>query len=150
MHSSSKTPPPDGAVELGRGAWVLPSHLSWSFSRSSGPGGQHVNKTSTKATLRVRLDAIRGLDDAARVRLESLAASWLARGEEIVIQADESRSQMDNREAALRRLRAIVTQAATAPKIRRRTKPTRGSKERRLDSKKREGQKKQRRGWREE
>lgn len=148
MLPTPKRPPPDGALPLGRGAWILPSRLAWSFSRSGGPGGQHVNKTSTKATLRVRLDDIAGLDDAARERLHQIAASWLARGKELVIHADESRSQLDNREAALRRLRAIVTQAATPPKIRRKTRPTRASKERRLESKRREGEKKARRGWR--
>lgn len=126
----------------------MPSRLEWSFSRSSGPGGQHVNKTSTKATLRVRLDDLGGLDDGSRERLCSIARSWLAQGTDLVIQADEARSQVDNREAALRRLRAVIVQAATPPKIRRRTKPTRGSKERRLESKKREGEKKSRRNWR--
>lgn len=96
----------------------------------------------------MRLDDLGGLDDAARERLRSIASSWLAQGTDLVIQADESRSQIDNREAALRRLRAVVLQAATPPKIRRRTKPTRGSKERRLESKKRESDKKSRRNWR--
>lgn len=106
-----------------------------------------MNTTSSRATLRVRVDAIGGLDDAARARLMTIASSWLARGEELVIHADESRSQLDNRAAAVRRLRAVVTQAATPPKIRRKTKPTRGSKERRIASKKREGEKKSRRNW---
>ncbi len=147
MNPAPRIPPPPGAIELGRGAWILPSRLQWSFSRSSGPGGQHVNKTSTKATLRVHLDDLGGLDDAARARLRSIASSWLAQDSDLVIQADESRSQIDNRDAALRRLRAVVLQAATPPKVRRRTKPTRGSKERRLQSKKREGEKKSRRRW---
>lgn len=142
--------PPPSAIDLGRGAWIVPSKIHWSFSRAGGPGGQHVNTTSSRATLRVRVDEIGGLDAAAQARLLSIASSWLARGEELVIHADEMRSQLDNREAALRRLRAVVTQAATVPKIRRKTKPTRGSKERRLDSKKREGQKKQRRGWKDD
>jgi len=138
---------PASAIDLGRGAWIAPSRLQWSFSRSGGPGGQHVNKTSTKATLRIHMDDVHGLDDAARARLVDIASSRLTQGDEIVLQADESRSQLDNREAALRRLRAIVIQAATPPKIRRKTKPTRGSKERRLQSKKRDSEKKSRRGW---
>lgn len=138
---------PANAVDLGRGAWVAPSRLRWSFSRSGGPGGQHVNKTSTRATLRVRIDDIGGLDDAARSRLAEIAASWRTRDDELVFHADESRSQLDNREAALRRLRSVVTQAATPPKVRRRTKPTRSSRERRLASKKRASEKKSQRRW---
>lgn len=109
-----------------------------------------MNTTSSRATLRVRIDDIGGLNPAAQSRLISIASSWVARGDQLLIHADEMRSQLDNREAALRRLRAVVTQAATPPKIRRKTKPTRGSKERRLASKKLEGAKKSRRNWKDE
>lgn len=98
----------------------------------------------------MHLDDIGGLNAAARQRLMTLASAWLARGEELVLHADETRSQLDNREAALRRLAEVVTRAATPPKVRRPTKPTRGSKERRLASKKRDGEKKSRRQWRDE
>jgi len=146
----SAPPRPENAIDLGRGAWVAPQRVKWSFSRAGGPGGQHVNTTSSRATLRVPLCEIGGLNAAAMERLKSIGSKWLARGEELVIHADESRSQLDNREAALRRLRAVVTQAATPPKIRRKTRPTRGSKERRIASKKREGEKKSRRNWRDD
>jgi len=143
-------PRPQNAIDLGRGTWVSPGKIHWSFSRAGGPGGQHVNTTSSRATLRVRLDDIGGLNDAARARLVEIASRWLAGADELLVHADEFRSQLGNREAALDRLRAVVVQAATPPKVRRKTKPTRGSKERRIESKKREGVKKSRRQWRPE
>ena len=142
----------DGRLRLGGGASVAPAALEFSFVRGSGPGGQHVNKTSTKAQLRVRLAEIGGLDDAALGRLRALAGSHLVGegADEALLIADHStRSQADNRDACLARLRTLVAMAAKRPKIRRKTKPTRGSVERRIDSKKREGEKKRDRGWRE-
>jgi ribosome-associated protein len=140
-----RTPIPGDAVRLGNGCFVVPAAIDFTFVRGSGPGGQHVNKTSTKAQLRVRLVDIIGLDDAALDRLRTLAGSHLVgeNEDEAILIADHStRSQADNREACLARLQTLVTMAAKRPKIRKPTKPTRGSKERRLDAKKREGEKK--------
>lgn len=140
----------DGRLRLGGGCSVAPGALDFSFVRGSGPGGQHVNKTSTKAQLRVRLADLEGLDDAALARLRALAGSHLVGegADEALLIADHStRSQADNRDACLERLRTIVSMAARRPKVRKPTKPTRGSKERRLDSKKREGDKKRERRW---
>lgn len=108
------------------------------FIRASGPGGQNVNKVATAARLRVRLDAIRGLDEEGLRRLETLAGKRLTVDGELVIRAETHRTQEGNRRAALERLARMVAQAAVCPKIRRATKPTRASKERRLASKARQ------------
>jgi ribosome-associated protein len=105
------------------------------FIRSSGPGGQNVNKVSTAVRLRVRLDAIHGLDEDGLARLEALAGRRLTVEKELVIRAESHRTQEGNRKAALERLAHMVAQAAVRPKPRRATKPTRASKERRLASK---------------
>ena len=140
-----------GLLRLGGGCFVAPGALDFSFVRGSGPGGQHVNKTSTKAQLRVLLAEIVGLDDAGVARLRGIAGSHVVGegADEALLLSDHStRSQADNREACLTRLKTLVSMAAKRPKVRKKTKPTRGSKERRLDAKKREGDKKKERGWR--
>jgi ribosome-associated protein len=108
------------------------------FIRSSGPGGQNVNKVATAVRLRVRLDAIRGLDDDGLKRLELLAGKRLTVDGELIIRAESHRTQDANRRAALERLTHMVAQAAVRPKTRRATKPSRASKERRLASKARQ------------
>ena len=108
-----------------------------------------MNKVNTRADLHLAVDAIRNLSPFARDRLLSMAGSHLVRGEggsgSLHFTADEHRSQFENREACLERLKALLIAAATIPKARKKTKPTRGSKMRRIDEKKREGEKKRRR-----
>lgn len=125
----------------------MPEDLKWSFARSGGPGGQNVNKVSTKAEVRVTISNLRrfGHDDLQRLR--TTAGRFITSGGEIVITADETRSQADNRERCLSRLKSIVTAATTRPKVRKKTKPSRGSKERRLKAKRVSSEKKQRRNW---
>jgi ribosome-associated protein len=144
---------PADAIDLGRtpgrGPWAPKSAVVFTFSRSSGPGGQNVNKVNTRADLHLAIDAIRSLSPFARDRLLAMAGSHLVRGEggsgSLHFTADEHRSQFENREACLERLRALLIAATTIPKVRKKTKPTRGSKMRRIDEKKREGEKKRRR-----
>lgn len=147
---SSDRPSPGNRVRLGGGASVAPESLDFTFVRGGGPGGQHVNKTSTKAVLRVLLAAIDGLNDAAFARLRAIAGSHVVgegADEALLITDHSTRSQADNREACLARLKTLVSMAAKRPKVRKKTKPTRGSVERRIESKKREGEKKRDRGW---
>ena len=134
MSSSSG---PDGGVELGPGVRADPAALRFAFSRSGGPGGQAVNKLSTRAELRVAVEAIEGLPPPAGVRLRALAGQRLTRGDELIFTASGSRSQLDNKRACLDRLRALVAEALLVPKERKPTRPSRSSVERRLEDKRR-------------
>lgn len=131
-----------GRIRLGAGVFVPESALSFRAVRSSGPGGQNVNKRSTKVELRVRVDDL-GLNEDARRRLQRLAGSRLTADGELILTSEGERSQRRNREEALARLRELVVRACTRPKKRVATKPTRGSRERRLQSKRERGEKKE-------
>lgn len=105
------------------------------FVRASGPGGQHVNKTSVAVELRFDARRSPSLPDDVSVRLQQLAGSRLTSDGVIVIHADSRRSQQMNREEARERLLAMIRQAAAIPKRRRPTRPTLASKTRRLEGK---------------
>ena len=134
-----------GPLELAPDVWIAAAEVRFTFSRSGGPGGQAVNKLSTRAELRVAVDSIEGLSQQVRTRLRALAGRRLTQGDEIVIVAESERSQLDNRRAAVDRLRALVADALAIPKPRRPTRPTRGAVEKRLDAKRRTGVRKQQR-----
>ena len=128
---------------------VIPDEeLEWKFIRSSGPGGQNVNKVSSAVQLRFLLPLNNNLSAAVRNRLRRLAGQKLIDDGSILIQARSERSQERNRQEALGRLGALIQAALIEPKIRKKTKPTRASKERRIDSKKRRGSTKRERGGR--
>ena len=129
--------PHDAGTELAPGVWVAATALRFQFARSGGPGGQNVNKLNTKAELWVPIAALRGLSNDALERLLLLAGKRLTREGEIHIAAETSRSQAANRAAVLERLRQLLLQAQRRPIPRRKTRPTHGSKQRRLEAKKR-------------
>ena len=137
--------PDGGALRLGGGAMVRSDAIAFKFVRSSGPGGQNVNKVSTAAELRVAITAIEGLDERAIERLRDLAGRRINAAGELVLRAETSRSQRENREICLEKLKQLVSAAAKRPKVRRPTKPTRGSKQRRLEEKTQRGEIKKRR-----
>ncbi len=126
---------PIGAVDLADGVWAARRDLRYSFSRSSGPGGQAVNKLATKAELRVEVGRIVGLSGAARQRLRTLAGRRLTRDDELVLVATGTRSQLENKRACLARLRALVADARKVPRKRKPTRPSRAAKEKRLTQK---------------
>lgn len=136
-------------IELAPGVGVPVSGLRFQFARSSGPGGQNVNKLNTKAELWVGVGAIAGLSDRARSRLRTLAGKRLTSGDEVHLSDESSRSQEGNRQAALARLRELIVQAMHEPKPRRKTKPTASSRRRRLEGKRHRAQTKsgRRSGW---
>jgi ribosome-associated protein len=131
------------------GDLVVPAAaLSWRFSRSSGPGGQGVNTADSRVELSVAPLDLDGLTDAQRARLAARLGDRLVDGV-LTISASEYRQQLRNRQAARDRLAAVLRAAlAPPPPARRRTKPTKGSQERRIQAKKQRGQlKRQRRNW---
>ncbi len=116
------------------------AELHFDFVRSSGPGGQNVNKVATAVQLRFDAASSPSLREDIRRRLTRLAGKRMTADGVLVITARRYRTQQKNREDAVDRLVALLRQAAVVPKIRRKTKPTKQSKERRLEEKRRKSQ----------
>jgi ribosome-associated protein len=125
------------------GIVISDEELEWKFIRSSGPGGQNVNKVASAAQLRFLLPQNVSLPVAARNRLRRLAGQKLIDDGTILFKSMSERTQEANRRVALERLEALIRAAMIEPKIRKKTRPTKASKERRIDSKKRRGTTKQ-------
>jgi ribosome-associated protein len=112
--------------------------LALAFTRSSGPGGQNVNKVASKVELRVDLSRIEGLREDARRRLDTLTASRRDAEGRLLVTSQRTRDQHRNLEDARAKVRELVARALRAPKRRRPTRATRGSVEARLEVKKRD------------
>lgn len=132
---------PDNRIPIAPGVLLPESALGFTFSRSGGPGGQNVNKLNTKATLTLHIaDLAEAMPPWALKRLLIHAGGRLAgEADRLVIHDSSGRSQSANRQACLAKLRWMVVEAMNRPKRRRPTKPSRGSIQRRLDTKKHRG-----------
>ena len=119
--------------------------IEFSYVRSSGPGGQNVNKVSSKAVMRWSILHNLSLPPGVRQRFLERYANQITVTGDLVITGSQFRDQKRNAEDCLEKLRSMVLLVAVPPKPRRKTKPTRGSKERRLSEKKSHGKKKQNR-----
>jgi len=136
------------ALDISEHVAIPDDELEWKFIRSSGPGGQNVNKVASAVQLRFLLPLNTSIGAAAKHRLRLLAGQRLVDDGSILIMARAERSQEQNRRSALERLAELVRAALVEPKIRKKTRPTRASKERRIDSKKRRSSTKRDRGGR--
>ena len=138
--------PPDPSLRIAPGLNLIRSELRWRFSRASGPGGQNVNKTDARVELLFPLATTTALPPLLKGRALQRLASRLVEGQ-LVLVAEEHRSQWRNRQAALERLLALLRQAIVPPPPpRRATRPSRGSVERRLAAKRQRSTRKAQRG----
>jgi len=126
---------------------VIPGgELVASATRSGGPGGQHANKTSTRVTLEWNIAESTAVDEGQRRRLLARLSSHLTKEGVLQLHCDESRSQHQNRKIVRERLADLVRKGLRRPKPRKKTKPSRASKERRLEAKRKRSRTKKLRG----
>ena len=126
---------------------IAESEFTFTFTRSSGPGGQNVNKVNSKATLRWQPSASAGLPPDVRDRFLARHASQLTGDGDLLITSQRYRDQGRNVQDCLDKLRAMLAAIAQPPKRRKKTRPSYGSVKRRLEQKRRTGSKKNDRGW---
>ena len=140
----------DEGYSVAPGVVILPDDLEITGVRSSGPGGQNVNKVATTAVLKYFPATARGLADRPRERILEALAPRLARDGSLVVRSSRFRKWHRNRREAVRKLARILAGALHRPKPRRPTRPTRGSQERRLADKRARAEKKRgrrKKGW---
>jgi ribosome-associated protein len=114
--------------------------LHWTFVRSSGPGGQNVNKVASKAVLRWNLAANQTLSEDLKARLRIQQRNRITGDGDLVIASQRYRDQERNKEDAFEKLRNMILQASVIPRARRVSRPTRAARERRLETKRRRGE----------
>jgi len=140
----------DGRLAVTARVAIPADEITVRATRAGGPGGQHVNTSSTRVEVTWCVATSRALDDGQRARLrERLATKLDARGTLRVVAAD-TRSQTQNRELALRRMALLIKDGLAIPKVRRPTAPTRASVRERLETKQRRASQKRERRWRDD
>ncbi len=127
---------------------IAARHISWAASRSGGPGGQNVNKVSSKVELRFDVDACETLSEPQKIRLRTIGRGKLDADGRVLITSQLSRDQPKNLDDARDKLKELILAALFVPKPRRPTKPSRAAKARRLGDKKMQGDKKKARAHR--
>ena len=131
----------DKEIRVGNGSLVIPaSELQWHFVRSSGPGGQHVNRTSSKAVLRFDAHHSPSLPEAVRRRLLQQVAARLTQEGHLVITSQRFRDQPQNVADCLAKLSTIIERAFRPPTVRKRTRVPRSAVARRLEGKRQRGE----------
>ncbi len=131
---------------INNGVTVPGAELTYTASRASGPGGQHVNTSDTRIQLRWNVAETRALTDAQRARVLRALASRLTDAGELILASGAHRSQLRNREEVRQRLAQMLREALVPPKPRKKTRPTAASKQRRLEQKKQRARIKKGRG----
>ena len=144
--TSDDDPPSRDVLNVTARIQIPLEEFTFEFSRSSGPGGQNVNKVNSKVAMRWHPLASPSLPDGVRQRFATRFASKLLTDGSVLIACEKSRSQWLNRVGCLDQLAGWLKEVATPPKKRKATKPTRASKRRRLDDKRRRGDTKRMRG----
>jgi ribosome-associated protein len=122
------------------------SELTYTASRSSGPGGQHVNTTDSRIQVRWNVLDSAALTETEKALVQNTLASRLTEAGDLILASDTHRSQRRNREEVIERLASLVREALIPPKPRKKTRPTRASKEKRLDEKRKKSRTKKDRG----
>lgn len=138
----------DGGLVVDASLRIPRSELSFRASRAGGPGGQHVNTSSTRVELLWNIERSRALDDAQRDRIRDKLAARIDGEGNVRVVASANRSQLRNREDAEERLATLIRRALVVPRARKKTKPTRGSVEERLRTKKEHSRRKENRRYR--
>jgi ribosome-associated protein len=132
-------------IEISSHIQIPDEEIQWSFARSGGPGGQNVNKVSSKAVLRWNLSGSAALPEEVKARFQELYGGQITTEGELVISSQKTRDQSRNREDCLEKLREMVLHATFKPRPRKKTRATRGSRERRLAAKRHQSARKQQR-----